>query len=46
MDEGDREIFMEDLGITELGLDRLIQATYKLLGLQTYYTAGVQEIRA
>ena len=46
MDEGDREVFMEDLGITELGLDRLIQATYKLLDLQTYYTAGEKEIRA
>lgn len=45
--EGDeRDLFMEELGITELGLDRLIQATYKLLGLQTYYTAGEKEIRA
>jgi len=46
MDDEEREVFMEDLGITELGLDRLIQATYKLLGLQTYYTAGEKEIRA
>ncbi|MEM8710341.1 MAG: redox-regulated ATPase YchF [Planctomycetota bacterium] len=46
MDEEERDVFMEDLGITELGLSRLIQATYKLLGLQTYYTAGEKEIRA
>ncbi|MEL6429054.1 MAG: redox-regulated ATPase YchF [Planctomycetota bacterium] len=46
MDAEERDVFMEDLGISELGLDRLIQATYKLLGLQTYYTAGEKEIRA
>lgn len=46
MDDEERDVFMEDLGITELGLSRLIQATYKLLGLQTYYTAGEKEIRA
>lgn len=46
MDDEERAVFMEDLGITELGLDRLIQATYALLGLQTYYTAGEKEIRA
>jgi len=45
--EGDeRALFMEELGIKELGLGRLIRATYKLLGLQTYYTAGEKEIRA
>ena len=42
----DRELFLEELGLTESGLDRLIRAAYKLLGLQTYFTAGVQEVRA
>lgn len=46
MDEDDRAMFMEDLGIETLGLERLIQSTYKLLGLQTYFTAGEKEIRA
>ena len=46
MDDDDRALFMEELGIAELGLERLIQATYKLLGLQTYFTAGEKEIRA
>jgi ribosome-binding ATPase len=46
MDAEDRELFMEELGIEELGLARLIQSTYKLLGLQTYFTAGEKEIRA
>src|SRR5690606_10888546 len=42
----DRAIFLADLGIEEPGLDRLIRAGYKLLGLQTYFTAGVKEVRA
>jgi len=42
----DREMFLEELGLKESGLDRLIQAAYKLLGLYTYFTAGVQEVRA
>ncbi|MCA9001113.1 MAG: redox-regulated ATPase YchF [Planctomycetes bacterium] len=46
MEEEERAAFMEDLGLTNPGLDRLIQATYRLLGLQTYYTAGPKEIRA
>ena len=46
MEPDEREVFMEDLGIEQLGLSRLIQATYDLLGLQTYYTAGEKEIRA
>ena len=46
MEADERALFMEDLGIESLGLHRLIQATYKLLGLQTYYTAGEKEIRA
>jgi len=46
MDDEERALFMEELGIEKLGLARLIQATYKLLQLQTYYTAGEKEIRA
>ena len=46
MEDEERDLFMADLGIESLGLDRLIQATYKLLGLQAYYTAGEKEIRA
>ncbi|WP_239615777.1 redox-regulated ATPase YchF [Cohnella mopanensis] len=42
----DKELFFEELGLTESGLDRLIRASYKLLGLYTYFTAGVQEVRA
>lgn len=42
----DRAMFLEELGLKESGLDRLIQAAYKLLGLYTYFTAGVQEVRA
>ena len=38
--------FMQDLGIEEPGLNRVIRAGYKLLNLQTYFTAGVQEVRA
>lgn len=46
LDESDRHAFMADLGLNELGLDRVIQAGYDLLGLQTYFTAGVKEVRA
>ncbi|OXS57753.1 redox-regulated ATPase YchF [Cohnella sp. CIP 111063] len=42
----DKEMFLEELGLTESGLNRLIRASYKLLGLYTYFTAGVQEVRA
>ncbi|MEO3947199.1 redox-regulated ATPase YchF [Gorillibacterium sp. CAU 1737] len=42
----DKEMFLEELGLTESGLNRLIRAAYKLLGLYTYFTAGVQEVRA
>jgi len=38
--------FLQDMGMTEPGLDRVIRAGYKLLGLQTYFTAGVKEVRA
>lgn len=46
LDEEDKAEFLEDLGITESGLDQLIRAAYHLLGLATYFTAGVQEVRA
>ncbi len=42
----DKEVFLSDMGMTEPGLDRLIRAGFKLLGLQTYFTAGVKEVRA
>jgi hypothetical protein len=42
----EREEFLEDLGIDEPGLDKLARATYDLLGLKTYFTAGEKEIRA
>jgi GTP-binding protein YchF len=42
----DKEMFLQELGLTESGLNRLIRAAYKLLGLYTYFTAGVQEVRA
>lgn len=46
MEEADKAIFLADLGQTEPGLNRLIQAAYGLLGLETYFTAGVKEVRA
>lgn len=42
----DKDMFLEELGLSESGLDRLIRGAYKLLGLYTYFTAGVQEVRA
>ncbi|MFV0246839.1 MAG: redox-regulated ATPase YchF [Mycoplasmatales bacterium] len=42
----EKKEFMSDLGIEESGLDRLIKSTYTLLDLKTYFTAGVQEVRA
>ncbi|MBU5441704.1 redox-regulated ATPase YchF [Paenibacillus sp. MSJ-34] len=42
----DKAMFLEELGLEESGLDRLIRAAYRLLGLYTYFTAGVQEVRA
>ena len=42
----DRELFLEEYGLTEAGLDKLIRASYELLDLITYFTAGVQEVRA
>lgn len=46
LDEEDKAEFLEALGIEESGLDQLIRATYDLLGLATYFTAGEQEVRA
>jgi GTP-binding protein YchF len=42
----DKQLFMEEYGMTEPALDRLIHSAYKLLSLYTYFTAGVQEVRA
>ena len=42
----DRQLFLEDMGLSESGVSRLIQSTYQLLHLITYFTAGVQEVRA
>ena len=46
LDDADRLEFLEALGISESGLDKLISATYSLLGLATYFTAGSDEVRA
>ena len=46
LDEADRADFLKELGLEEPGLNRVIRAGYKLLGLQTYFTAGVKEVRA
>jgi len=46
LDEADRQEFMDDLGLAEPGLHRVIRAGYDILGLQTYFTAGVKEVRA
>ena len=46
MDDADRNTFLADMGLNEPGLNRVIRAAYKLLGLQTYFTAGVKEVRA
>ncbi|WP_227395036.1 redox-regulated ATPase YchF [Jeotgalibacillus aurantiacus] len=46
LDDEEKAMFLQELGIEESGLDQLIRATYNLLGLATYFTAGVQEVRA
>ena len=46
LDDEEKQMFLADLGLEEPGLDRLIHAGYKLLGLATYFTAGVKEVRA
>ena len=46
LSDEDKTVFLEDMGMKEPGLNRLIQAAYTLLGLQTYFTAGDKEVRA
>jgi len=46
LDDADRDVFLRDMGLDEPGLNRVIRAAYKLLGLQTYFTAGEKEVRA
>ena len=46
LEEGEKKEFLDSLGLTEPGLSRIIRAGYKLLGLQTYFTAGPKELRA
>jgi len=46
LEDADRDAFLADMGLEEPGLNRVIRAGYKLLGLQTYFTAGVKEVRA
>ena len=46
LEDEDKTAFLADMGMDEPGLDRLIRAGFKLLGLQTYFTAGVKEVRA
>jgi len=46
LDEDEREVFLADLGLDEPGLNRVVRAGYRLLGLETYFTAGPKEVRA
>lgn len=46
LEDDERELFMQELGLEECGLDKLIKASYKLLGLISYLTAGEKEVRA
>ena len=46
LDDDEKQLFLSDLGLDEPGLNRLIRTGYQLLGLQTYFTAGVKEVRA
>ncbi|MDB5999326.1 MAG: GTP-binding protein [Rhizobacter sp.] len=46
MEDEDKLMFLQEMGLEEPGLNRLIRAAFKLLGLQTYFTAGVKEVRA
>jgi GTP-binding protein YchF len=46
LEEADKQAFLDDLGLSEPGLARVIRAAYRLLGLQTYFTAGPKEVRA
>ena len=46
MPDEDKQVFLNDMGMEEPGLNRVIRAAFGLLGLQTYFTAGVKEVRA
>ncbi|HWM45064.1 MAG TPA: redox-regulated ATPase YchF [Burkholderiales bacterium] len=46
MSDEDKQLFLEDMGMDEPGLNRVIRAAYAILGLQTYFTAGPKEVRA
>ena len=46
LEDEERSVFLAEMGLDEAGLDRVIRGGYKLLGLQTYFTAGVKEVRA
>ncbi len=46
LDDEEKAVFLEDLGVTESGLDKLVKKSYHLLGLETYFTAGPKEVRA
>ena len=46
LDAAEKQVFLADMGLHEPGLNRLIRTGYDLLGLQTYFTAGVKEVRA
>jgi ribosome-binding ATPase len=46
LEDADKKAFLDDMGLTEPGLNRVIRAGYKLLGLRTYFTAGEKEVRA
>ncbi|MCP4336811.1 MAG: redox-regulated ATPase YchF [Mycoplasma sp.] len=46
MEDEDKKLFLEDLNIKESGLDRLIKSSFKLLSLETYFTAGIKEVKA
>ena len=46
LDDDDKIALLNELGVSESGLDKLITATYSLLGLKTYFTAGTDEVRA
>ena len=46
LDDAEKGEFLKDMGLAEPGLDRVIRGAYRLLGLQTYFTAGVKEVRA
>jgi ribosome-binding ATPase YchF (GTP1/OBG family) len=46
LESDEKQAFLQDMGLQEPGLDRLIRSGYELLGLITYFTAGVKEVRA